>query len=118
MVSEGVAVDAGIRLTPPTSWCSRVPFICAVDVEGDDEDQEEENEGLAPLQEVALLEAEPVCVVTVVTVEEGVGLEVGGGVLMTVVGGVTCVLTFCGCSEVGSWGVSWDWEWTGSKAVL
>lgn len=70
MVRGGVAVDAGFRFTPPTSWCSRVPFICAVDVEGDDEDQEE-NEGVAPLQEV--VEVEPVCVVTVVTVEEGVG---------------------------------------------
>lgn len=88
MVSGGVAVDAGFRLIPPTSWCSRVPFICAVDVEGDDEDQEE-NEGGAALEDVALLEAEPVCVVTVVTVEEGVGYDVGGGVLMTVVGGAT-----------------------------
>lgn len=71
VVSGGVAVDAGLRLTPPTSWCSRVPFICAVDVEGDDEDQVE-NEDDAPLEEVALLEAEAVCVVTVVTVEEEV----------------------------------------------
>ncbi len=72
MVNGGVAVEAGFRLTPPTSWCSRVPFICAVDVEGDDEDQEE-IEGVGPLEEVELLEAEPVCVVTAVTVEEGVG---------------------------------------------
>ncbi len=72
VVNGGVAVEAGFRLTPPTSWCSRVPFICAVDVEGDDEDQEE-IEGVGPLEEVELLEAEPVCVVTAVTVEEGVG---------------------------------------------
>lgn len=37
---------------------------------------------------------------------------------MTVVGGFTCGLTFWGCSGVGGCGVSWDWEWTGSKAVL
>lgn len=74
MVCGGVAVDAGLRLTPPTSWCSRVPFIWAVDVEGDDVDQEkEEEEGGAPLEDVALLEAEPLCAVTVVTVDEGVG---------------------------------------------
>lgn len=67
-------MDAGLRLTPPTSWCSRVPFIWAVDVEGDDEDQEkEEVEGGALLEEVALLEEEPLCAVTVVTVDEGVG---------------------------------------------
>lgn len=40
-------------------------------MEADDEDQEEENEGEGPL-EVALLEVEPVCVVTVVTVQDGV----------------------------------------------
>lgn len=66
MVCGGVAVEAGLRLTPPTSWCSRVPFICAVDVEGFDEDQE----GGAPLEEVALLDAELLCAVTVVTVDE------------------------------------------------
>lgn len=73
MVNGGVAVEAGFRLTPPTSWCSTVPLICAVDVEGDDEDQEEEIEGVGPLEEVELLEAEPVCAVTAVTVAEGVG---------------------------------------------
>lgn len=72
MVSGGVAVDAGLRLTPPTSWCSRVPFNWPMDVDDVDQEKEEE-EGGAPLEEVALLEVEPLCAVTVVTVDEGVG---------------------------------------------
>lgn len=37
---------------------------------------------------------------------------------MTVVSGATGGLTFGGGSGVWGCGVSWDWEWTGSNAVL